>query len=186
MRESETADKVVILDRDGTVIVDRHYLSNPAGLELLPGAAEGLRQLNEHGYRLVVITNQSGVGRGLFSLQRLHEIHDRFRDMVIGAGARLEEIYFCPHVPEDECACRKPRLGLLMRAASELHFNPANAIVIGDKASDVEFGRRAGATTILIAPTQNTKNTISSELRPDFVTADLIGASQTIERLRSR
>jgi D-glycero-D-manno-heptose 1,7-bisphosphate phosphatase len=182
MDERETRDKVVILDRDGTVIVDRHYLSDPAGLELLPGAAEGLRRLCEQGYRLVVITNQSGVGRGLFSLQRLHDIHDRFQDMVSAAGARLEKIYFCPHQPEVDCECRKPRLGLLMRAASELHFNAANTIVIGDKASDVEFGRRAGATTILIA---HEHNIACGEPAPDFVTTDLIGAARTVECLRS-
>jgi D-glycero-D-manno-heptose 1,7-bisphosphate phosphatase len=183
MNESVTAEKVVILDRDGTVVVDRHYLSEPDGLELLPGAAEGLRQLYEHGYKLVVITNQSGVGRGLFSLQRLSEIHDRFREMVNAVGARVEEIYFCPHIPEDECDCRKPRLGLLMRAASELHFNPADAIVIGDKMSDMEFGRRAGATTILIAPGHSET---CGDLAPDFVTANLIDAARIIERLRIR
>lgn len=182
MNKSMTTEKVVVLDRDGTVVVDRHYLSEPAGLELLPGAAEGLRQLYECGYKLVVITNQSGVGRGLFSLQRLREIHDRFREMVSVVGARLEEIYYCPHIPEDECACRKPRIGLLMRAASELHFNPANTIVVGDKVSDVEFGRRAGATTILIAPKQSNTH---SELAPDFVCADLVGAARTIARLRN-
>jgi D-glycero-D-manno-heptose 1,7-bisphosphate phosphatase len=182
MNKSCTAPKVVILDRDGTVVVDRHYLSEPADLELLPGAAEGLRQLYEDGYKLIVITNQSGVGRGFFSLQRLQEIHDRFRDMVSAAGARLEEIYFCPHVPADDCACRKPRIGLLMRAALEFNFDPAHSIVVGDKISDVDFGRRAGATTILIAP-ENT--TIQGELSPNFISADLISAARTIVRLRT-
>jgi D-glycero-D-manno-heptose 1,7-bisphosphate phosphatase len=185
MNESETTEKVVILDRDGTVVVDRHYLSEPDGLELLPGAAEGLRQLYERGYKLIVITNQSGVGRGLFSLQRLCEIHDRLREMVSAVGARLEEIYFCPHIPEDECVCRKPRLGLLTRAASELNFSPANAIVIGDKMSDIEFGRRAGATTILIAPEQPEQSNASGELAPNFVTTDLVDAARIIERLRN-
>jgi D-glycero-D-manno-heptose 1,7-bisphosphate phosphatase len=183
MNESQTAEKrVVILDRDGTVVVDRHYLSEPAGLELLPGAAEGLRQLYERGHKLVVITNQSGVGRGLLSLQRLDEIHDRLREMVSAVGARLAEVYFCPHLPEDDCTCRKPRLGLLTRAASELGFNPANTIVIGDKLSDVEFGRRAGATTILIAAEQDATY---GEHAPHFVAADLAGAAKTIEALES-
>jgi D-glycero-D-manno-heptose 1,7-bisphosphate phosphatase len=178
----KTSEKVVILDRDGTIIVDRNYLSDPAGLELLPGAAEGLRWLYEHGYRLVVITNQSGVGRGMFSVQRLHDIHDRFRDMVSEAGARLENIYYCPHAPDAGCVCRKPRLGLLWRAASELQFNPSAAIVIGDKSIDIEFGRRAGATTILIAGKTPAD---SAEAAPDFVAADLSEAARTIERLRS-
>jgi len=182
MNAPMAAEKVVILDRDGTVVVDRQYLSDPAGLEFLPGASEGLQQLYECGYRLVVITNQSGVGRGLFSLLRLQEIHDRFREMVGAVGVRLEEIYFCPHLPEDDCACRKPRLGLLMRAASELHFNPADAFVIGDKVSDVEFGRRAGATTILIA--SESSNT-HGEAAPDFIASDLAVAARTIVRRRN-
>jgi len=187
MNEPMAAEKVVILDRDGTVVVDRRYLSDPAGLEFLPGAAEGLRQLHECGYRLVVITNQSGVGRGLLSLQRLYEIHERFREMVGAVGVRLEEIYFCPHIPEDNCACRKPRLGLLMRAASELHFNPANTIVVGDKVSDVEFGRRAGATTILIAsePSDTHGEAWHGEAAPDFISSDLAGAARTIVHRRN-
>jgi len=180
MNGPRTADKVVVLDRDGTVIVDRHYLSDPAGLELLPGAAEGLRRLSEHGYRLVIITNQSGVGRGLFSVARLDEIHDRFREMVTAAGARLEAIYYCPHVPEDECDCRKPRLGLFLRAAADLHFCPANAVVIGDKASDVEFGRRAGAKTVLLAPDAADHDGVAA----DFFATDLVAAAKVIERFQ--
>jgi D-glycero-D-manno-heptose 1,7-bisphosphate phosphatase len=102
--------------------------------------------------------------------------------MVSAVGVRLEEIYFCPHVPEDECVCRKPRLGLLMRAASELHFNPADAIVIGDKMSDMEFGRRAGATTILIAP--ELTNPYGAPAR-NFVANDLVDAARIIQRLRN-
>jgi D-glycero-D-manno-heptose 1,7-bisphosphate phosphatase len=182
MNRLEPADAVVILDRDGTVVVDRHFLSNPADLEFLPGAAAGLRSLCVQGHRLVVITNQSGVGRGLFSLPQLHDIHDRFRDMVGAAGARLERIYFCPHTPDDDCACRKPRLGLLVRAASDLHFDPTRAVVIGDKASDIEFGRRAGATTILISPQ---RDIVIGESAPDFVAADLTIAARFIEHLRA-
>jgi D-glycero-D-manno-heptose 1,7-bisphosphate phosphatase len=179
MNGSKPTDKVVILDRDGTVIVDRHYLSDPAGLELLPGAAEGLRRLHERGYRLVIITNQSGVGRGLLSVARLHEIHDRFREMVNTAGARLEAIYYCPHVPDDGCDCRKPRLGLFKRAAADLGFLPRDAIVVGDKESDVEFGRRAGAKTILLAR----EVSVYEGETADFIATDLVGAANAIERL---
>ncbi|MFI4868873.1 MAG: D-glycero-alpha-D-manno-heptose-1,7-bisphosphate 7-phosphatase [Steroidobacterales bacterium] len=131
-------DKVVILDRDGTMVIDCAYLDDPAGLEFLPSAAEGLRWLSSRGYRVVVITNQSGVGRGLFPIERVYAME---------AGARLEYIYFCPHAPDAGCDCRKPALRLMTRAAAELGFDPASAIVIGDKESDVEFGRRAGAVT---------------------------------------
>src|SRR5579863_9716785 len=102
----------VVLDRDGTLVVDRDYLDDPDELEFLPGAAEGLRRLHQHGYRMVVISNQSGVGRGLFSLQRLDEINARLLQMVRSVGADLAGIYCCPHVPEEGCACRKPGTGL--------------------------------------------------------------------------
>ena len=147
----DARNKVVILDRDGTLVIDRGYLDDPAGLEFEAGAADALRRLHAHGYRLVVITNQSGVARGLFPLQRVIAMNARLTAMVEAAGAKLAGIYFCPHAPDAGCACRKPGLGLLSRAAADLDFDPKLAVVIGDKPSDVEFGRRAGARTILIA-----------------------------------
>jgi D-glycero-D-manno-heptose 1,7-bisphosphate phosphatase len=141
------------LDRDGTVVVDRGYLHDPQGLEFKTGAAEGLRWLALHGFRLVVITNQSGVGRGMFSLSCLTAMDARLHAMTDAIGAPLERIYSCPHAPEDRCACRKPEQGLMRQAALDLNFDPRSAVVIGDKPSDVEFGRRAGANTILLRRT---------------------------------
>jgi D-glycero-D-manno-heptose 1,7-bisphosphate phosphatase len=175
MSPPEAADKVVILDRDGTIVVDKQYLSNPADLQLLPGAAEGLRWWSEHGYRLVVITNQSGVGRGMFSLERLNEVHGRFREIIGEVGARIDQIYYCPHTPEADCACRKPRVQLLVRAASELGFDASRAIVVGDKSSDVEFGRRVGATTVLIA---SKVPVTDGQSAPDHVAVDLAEAAR--------
>jgi D-glycero-D-manno-heptose 1,7-bisphosphate phosphatase len=171
------ADKVVILDRDGTLVIDRGYLDDPAGLEFEPGAAEGLRRLYSHGYRLVVITNQSGVGRGFFALERLEAMNARLNVMVENAGARLEGIYFCPHTPDAGCTCRKPALGLLTRAASDLSFNPATAVMIGDKESDIEFGRRAGATTILIGVDARKAPV---RFRPDMVAPNLMEAARAL------
>jgi D-glycero-D-manno-heptose 1,7-bisphosphate phosphatase len=142
--------RVVILDRDGTMVIDRGYLADPEGLEFEPGAAEALRLLHSSGHRLVVATNQSGVGRGYFTLERLLAMNARLHAMVRAAGAALEAIYYCPHAPEEACDCRKPAQGLMRRAAAELHFDPDTAVVIGDRDSDVEFGRRAGAMTILL------------------------------------
>lgn len=173
-------ERVVILDRDGTIVVDRNYLSDPAGLEFETRAGEGLRSMYERGYRLVVITNQSGIGRGLFSHQRLQEIHDRLRQMVESIGARLEAIYYCPHAPDDGCDCRKPRTALFRQAASDLGFDASSAVVIGDKMTDVEFGHRAGAGTILVGA--NSPDPLW-EIRPDFVAADLIEAAGLIEDL---
>jgi D-glycero-D-manno-heptose 1,7-bisphosphate phosphatase len=178
---SGAADKVVILDRDGTLVIDRGYLDDPAGLEFEPGASDGLRWLHSHGYRLVVITNQSGVGRGFFTLERLEAMNARLSVMVEDLGARLEGIYYCPHAPNDGCACRKPALGLLTQAASDLGFNPASAIVIGDKESDIEFGHRAGATTILIADMVPAPRLRSA---PNFVASNLMEAARMVTSRR--
>jgi len=181
MNPTPTHGKVVILDRDGTIIIDRGYLKEDANIEFLPGAAQGLRWFYGHGYRLVVISNQSGVGRGLFSLDQLDVVHQRFHKMINALGVRLEQVYYCPHAPEADCDCRKPRPGLLLRAASELRFNPSDAIVIGDKSTDIELGRRVGAVTILIAP----RLSRVGEPTPDFVVADLAEAAGTIEQCQS-
>jgi D-glycero-D-manno-heptose 1,7-bisphosphate phosphatase len=169
--------KVIVLDRDGTMVIDRGYAADAAALEFVPGAAEGLRLLHASGYRLVVITNQSGVGRGLFPLERVHEMNARLDVMVREEGARLERIYFCPHAPEAGCTCRKPAPGLLAQAAAELRFDPACAVVVGDKESDVEFGRRARATTILIAAHRPSP---AARFQPDFVASDLLAAVHTL------
>jgi D-glycero-D-manno-heptose 1,7-bisphosphate phosphatase len=170
----------VVLDRDGTVVVDRDYLDHPDGLELLPGAAEGLRRLHQQGYRLIVISNQSGVGRGLFSGERLDEINARLLQMVRAAGADLAGIYSCPHRPEEGCECRKPGTQLLLQAAHELGFDPKASVVIGDKASDVELGRRVGAMTLLI----NNDPSARTEPPADHVVPDLTAAARLVERLR--
>jgi D-glycero-D-manno-heptose 1,7-bisphosphate phosphatase len=179
MRAGAWPRKVVILDRDGTLVVDRGYLDDPAGLTFLPGAAAGLRFMREQGYRLVVITNQSGVGRGLFPVSRLHAIHDRLKEMVRDAGATLDGIYFCPHLPDAGCACRKPAGGLMMQAAAELGFELSSVVVIGDKASDIEFGQRLGAPAILVAGPESLHGPRGE---PDVVVADLLQAAHFIHR----
>jgi D-glycero-D-manno-heptose 1,7-bisphosphate phosphatase len=170
-------DKVVVLDRDGTVVIDRGYLADPAGLEFEPGAADALRLLHVRGFRLVVITNQSGVGRGFFSLDRVIAMNERLTAMVDEAGAKLSAIYFCPHTPDAGCDCRKPALGLMNRAVAELKFDPKYAIVVGDKDSDMEFGRRAGARTVLLA--RNLPAAIARP-EPDIVAPNLLEAARTI------
>jgi D-glycero-D-manno-heptose 1,7-bisphosphate phosphatase len=182
MSDARESGRVVILDRDGTIVIDRGYLDDAAGLEFEPGAAEGLRFLYQHGFRLLVITNQSGVGRGFFQLERVHAVNARLEQMVEEAGARLEAIYFCPHSPDAGCACRKPALGLFTEAVEQLRFHAASAVVIGDKESDIEFGRLAGAKTILIAGATRSRDV---GIRPDFVAPDLLSAARLLVGLHA-
>ena len=181
MPDIAARNKVVILDRDGTIVIDRGYLDDPAGLQFEPGAAAGLRCMHSHGYRLVVITNQSGIGRGFFPLERLEAMNARLTAMAAEAGAPLAGIYYCPHAPEAACTCRKPQQDLMRRAAADLAFDPAAAVVIGDKESDVEFGRRAGATTILLAAHAS----VGCGTRADFIAPDLAAAARIVTSRRA-
>jgi D-glycero-D-manno-heptose 1,7-bisphosphate phosphatase len=175
------AKRVVILDRDGTIVVDRGYLDDPEGLQFLPGAAEGLRRLHERGHRIIVATNQSGVGRGRLTLERMHEVNDRLVQMVQEIGAKIDGIYSCIHRPEDDCDCRKPRTRLVLEAAAAFGFDPANSVVIGDKSSDVELGQRVKAITMLVSQSGAASDGIPVE--PDYVIRDLVRAAQIIDSL---
>jgi D-glycero-D-manno-heptose 1,7-bisphosphate phosphatase len=177
MMEPGYPENVVVLDRDGTIVVDRGYLADPDQLELMPGAAEGLQWLWERGYKLVVITNQSGIGRGFFSVEQLEAVNARLNTLVEAAGAKLTKIYFCPHAPEANCVCRKPEIALMEQAAAELDFNPRSSVVVGDKDSDIEFGLRAGARAILISPPRPIRR---GEIAPSLIVPTLLEAARSI------
>jgi D-glycero-D-manno-heptose 1,7-bisphosphate phosphatase len=174
---------VVVLDRDGTINVERHYLADPAQVELLAGAAEGLRHLRDLGMELIVVTNQSGVGRGYFTGDTLTAIHARLVECLAAEGVELGGIYVCPHVPADGCRCRKPGPGLLEEAGRERGFEPREAFVIGDKASDIELGRRAGSTTLLVRTGYGAEVAGAGDVTADHVVADLREAARVIEGL---
>jgi len=140
----------VFLDRDGTLVVERGYLSDPAGLELLPGVARALHELKAAGLPLIVISNQSGVGRGLFPLSRVYEVMAGLRAALRRAGIELDGIYFCPHRPEEACACRKPGTRLLERAAEDHLLTLRGSFMVGDKLLDVETMQRAGGLGVLV------------------------------------
>ncbi len=144
------ARAAVFLDRDGTLIAEREYLADPAGVELLPGAAEGLARLGAAGYPLIVISNQSGIGRGLFPERRAHEVMARLRQLLRARGVELDGIYFCPHRPDAGCACRKPGIALLERAADDHQLALARSVMVGDKRIDARSGRRAGGVGVLL------------------------------------
>ncbi len=141
----------VFLDRDGTIIEDRTYLGDPTGVALLPGAAEGLAKMTAAGLRLFVVTNQSGIGRGYFTLQDYFACRARLNEILSGLGVGIADEAFCPHAPEEVCVCRKPALGLWRELAARHGLVPGECIIIGDKASDLELGYAAGfALSILV------------------------------------
>jgi D-glycero-D-manno-heptose 1,7-bisphosphate phosphatase len=138
----------VFVDRDGTVVVDRGYLADPEGIELLPGAGTALQRLDRAGFALVLITNQSGVGRGFFSTADLDRQHRRLQRLLEPYGVTFARIEVCPHRPDAGCDCRKPAPGMILRAARDLGLDLGASFVIGDKDSDTEAGHRAGCTSV--------------------------------------
>ena len=175
--------RFVILDRDGTINVEKEYLSDPEQLELLQGTTVGLQALQKLGLGLVVVTNQAGIGRGYFSLERLDQIHQRLTELLAVQDIRLDGIYFCPHHPQEGCICRKPQPGMLLQAAREHQFDPREAFVIGDKRIDIELGKRVGAVTFLVRTGYGVQTAAQETPIWDYLVDDLAGAAVIIEKL---
>jgi D-glycero-D-manno-heptose 1,7-bisphosphate phosphatase len=178
--------RAVFLDKDGTLVEDVPHNVDPGQVRLRPGARAGLSALHAAGYRLVVISNQSGVARGLFPEWRLRAVEARLRELLAG-GAPLDAFYFCPHHPQGavaahaaDCACRKPSPGLLVRAAAERGLDLASSWMVGDILDDVEAGRRAGCRTVLLEDGGETEWRLSQERLPHHLAGDLWEAARII------
>ncbi|MBQ4132938.1 MAG: HAD family hydrolase [Desulfovibrionaceae bacterium] len=141
----------IILDRDGTVIEEKHYLSDPAQVELLPGAAGALRMLAMAGARLFIVTNQSGIGRGYFDLAAYRRVEARVSELLQAEYVNIEATVFCPHAPDEHCACRKPAPGMWQELHRKFNLPPCSTLMIGDKMDDLNFGLNTGfAASILV------------------------------------
>ena len=172
--------RFVMLDRDGTIIAERHNLSHPDQVELLPGSASGLRTMRDLGCGLLVLTNQSGIGRGYFDVDMLAKVHCRIKELLAAQGVELDGIYYCPHTPEQGCDCRKPATGLALQAAAEHGFDPAMGFVVGDKRCDVDLGRNIGARSILVRTGYGNEEARLPDLRVDRICDDLADAASFI------
>jgi D-glycero-D-manno-heptose 1,7-bisphosphate phosphatase len=147
----------VFIDRDGTLTEEVGYVNHPSRLRLLPRSAEAVRRLNEAGIAAVVVTNQAGIARGYFTPEVMHAVHERLDEMLGQAGAHLDGVYVCPHHPTEggppfraDCDCRKPKPGLLLRAARDLDLDLAGSTMVGDKASDLLVAPAVGARAVLV------------------------------------
>jgi D-glycero-D-manno-heptose 1,7-bisphosphate phosphatase len=172
--------RMVLLDRDGTLIEDRHYLADPQGVRLLPGALEGLRALSAAGIRAAVLTNQSGVARGRITPAQLAAVHDRLSALLGAGGVSLAGIFSCLHAPDAGCACRKPAEGLARQAADALGFALPEAVVVGDKASDLELGHRLGVPAILVRTGEGPATLQSGVVSADYLVDDLTGVARLL------
>lgn len=167
----------VFLDRDGTICRDVHYMRDPNQLEFLSGVAEGISLLNGLGVKVIVVTNQSGISRGYLTVDDLQRIHRRMVQGLHSAGARLDAIYYCPHHPDYGCDCRKPRIGLLKRAAKDFNLDLKRCFMIGDRELDVKAGWNAGCRSILV-PGPETEN----EAKADYIFPTLYEAAKVMKQ----
>lgn len=163
----------VFFDRDGTLNPDPGYIGRAEDFEMHPGAGAALSRLNRAGARLILVTNQSGIARGMFTLADLAAIHDKLRDLLALDGARLDAIYHCPHHPDECCACRKPAIGMAERAIAEFALNPLRMYLVGDQSSDVEMAKRLGARSVFVTTGHGSRETLAAlsarRLKPDYV-----------------
>ncbi len=176
--ESIKRKPAVFLDRDGTFIVDRPFLSEPEGVELFPETIPALRGLMELGFRLIVISNQSGVARGYFGEEAVERINSRFRELLEMEGVLLDGIYYCPNHPDAidqkyraNLQCRKPNTGMVDRAVQEMEIDLSSSFVVGDKLSDVELAHNLNITGILVKTGYGLK-ALESMAEPDFPIAE--------------
>jgi D-glycero-D-manno-heptose 1,7-bisphosphate phosphatase len=174
----------VFIDRDGTISEEVGYLNHISRFSLLSSAPGAIRRLNERGIPAIVVTNQSGVGRGYFPESLVRDVHEAMTAQLAAAGARLDAIYYCPHVSSDLCACRKPSPGMLERAAGEHAIDLECSFVVGDRFGDIELGHRVGARSILVRTGYGEGEILYHlpkwKVRPDFIADDLAQATDWI------
>ncbi|MDI3464464.1 MAG: D-glycero-beta-D-manno-heptose-1,7-bisphosphate 7-phosphatase [Nitrospira sp.] len=171
----------IFLDRDGTLNPDPGYIKSPDQFELFPGVSKALARLKRVGARLVVVTNQSGIARGLLSRDDLDAVHLKLKHLLGGAGVSLDGIYFCPHHPDDGCDCRKPNRGMIDQAVRELGVNLDRSYLIGDHIRDIELAKRIGARSVLVTTgvisPQEAERLKASEPAPDWIASSLAEAA---------
>ena len=143
--------KLAILDRDGVINFDSdQYIKSPSEWRPIPGSIEAIARLNQHGYRIAVATNQSGIGRGLFDMATLNAINDKMMELVFRQGGRIDALFFCPHTAVEECGCRKPRTGMLVEIAARFHTDLKGVPAVGDSLKDLQAAEAVGAQPILV------------------------------------
>jgi D,D-heptose 1,7-bisphosphate phosphatase len=175
-------NKAVFLDRDGVIIVDKEYLSDPAGVELMEGAVEGLRLLREHGYKIIIISGQSGVGRGYYTKEQAESVHQRILEEFAKNGVGVDDAYYCYHTREDHCKCRKPQPTHVLEAAKKYGVDLGKSFMAGDKPSDLETGRNASPEmkTVLIGEKKGEPLLPEQGHLADYKAKNLLEAAQWI------
>lgn len=147
--------RALFLDRDGTLMVDTGYVRDPADVALLPGVGLALTEARALGFELVIVSNQSGVARGIISAEQLEAVQSRLEALLLAEGVTIDDVRFCLHGPDAGCSCRKPAPGMLVAAAAARGIDLKRSVMLGDRESDVLAGREAGCTTVLLGDTSS-------------------------------
>lgn len=180
--ERKTRQKAVFLDRDGTICEDFNYLSRPKDLRIFPFAAKAIQLLNEAGFLVIIITNQSGIGRGYFTEETLNEINESMMKQLTSKNARIDALYFCPHLPENACKCRKPGTEMIENAAKEFGIDLEGSWMIGDKSVDIETGQNIGVKSAIVMTGYGKTELENCVTKPDLVSENLLSAALAILR----
>ena len=186
MPERSVLRPAVFMDRDGTIAEEVGYLNHVSRFRMFPFAATALRRLNEAGYLVIVVSNQSGVARGYFPESLVSEVNALMMQQLLAAGARVDAVYYCPHASSDHCECRKPKTGMLQCAAREHAVDLQRSFVVGDRYTDIELARNARARGILVRTGYGEGELAWHAAKwpapPDFVADDLAYAAEWILR----
>ncbi len=189
--EKDTLRPAVFLDRDGTINEQMGYINHTCRFQLLPGAAEAIKKLNDLTIPVVVISNQSGLARGYFPEELLGEVHEKMNSLLAEKGAHVDGIYYCPHHPEAKeerfratCSCRKPKPGLVLAASEQLNLDPERSFVVGDRWSDIKTAANCGAKSVLVRTGYGRGDEQyigpQQEIQPDYIAEDLMEAVEWI------
>ncbi|TCO79050.1 D-glycero-alpha-D-manno-heptose-1,7-bisphosphate 7-phosphatase [Marinisporobacter balticus] len=170
--------RAVFLDRDGTLIVDHGYIHEPSQVALLPGAIEALSKLKKWGFELIIISNQSGIGRGFFTKKEVDNVNQHLHSLLIAHGITLTGIYYCPHSPDAGCICRKPKPGLLLQALYEHRIDAKQSYFVGDKWTDIQAAIGAGVQPVLLSRNHD----ISMSTVPILTVASLLEWTKLIDQ----
>jgi D-glycero-D-manno-heptose 1,7-bisphosphate phosphatase len=174
--------RAVFLDRDGTIIEDEGYLADASRIRFVPGAIAALRTFRERGMMLVVVSNQSGIPRGLITAEQHAQVDAQFQALLASEGVPLDATYYCKHLPEDGCACRKPLPGMLEHAAREHDIELSRSLMIGDKLSDVAAGHAAGCITALLGEGKDAASAPDTAPAPDHRANDWPALLSSMEK----
>lgn len=186
-------DKVVFLDRDGTINVEKNYLHRIEDFEFIEGSDKAIKLLNDNGFKVVVVSNQAGVARGYYGEEEVVKLHEYINEQLKKEGAVIDAFYFCPHHPEHgkgkylcECTCRKPATGMFEKAAEQFHVDMDNSWMVGDNSGDIKAGINFGVKTILVSTGYGSKVYEEGNVKPDYYTEDLLGAATLIVKTQLR